>query len=257
MNEEAMSTRALSRLRSYNGVMGAFHLAQAVVVLALATDFTLPVVATFMSGPPGVGEPAVTHLFDASIAWGVAGFLLLSAAAHAVLVAPGVFGWYAGHLARGRNYARWIEYSLSSTLMVLLIALLTGIADVAALVGLGFANAGMILFGLLMEHYETPGRPRWLSYNFGVLVGAAPWLAIAIYLWSPGVEAQPPAFVYAIFFSLFAFFNAFAVNMVLQYRRVGPWRSYLFGESAYILLSLTAKSALAWQVFGATLAPVD
>lgn len=255
MTATTITQRAQGRLRLYNGVMGAFHLAQAVVVLALATEFTLPVFATFMSGPPGVGEPTVTHLFDASLAWGVAGFLLLSAAAHAVLVLPGVFGWYTGNLAKGRNYARWIEYSVSSTLMVLLIALLTGIGDVAALVGLGAANAGMILFGLLMEHYESPGRPRWLSYNFGVLVGAAPWAAIAIYLWSPGVAAEPPAFVYAIFFSLFAFFNAFAVNMVLQYRRIGPWRSYLFGESTYILLSLTAKSALAWQVFGATLAP--
>jgi hypothetical protein len=153
MDEEQMNGTALRRLRAYNGVMGAFHLAQAVVVLALATDFTLPVVATFMSGPPGVGDPAVTHLLDASVAWGVAGFLLLSAAAHAVLVAPGVFGWYTANLARGRNYARWIEYSVSSTLMVLLIALLTGIADVAALVGLGAANAGMILFGLLMAGY--------------------------------------------------------------------------------------------------------
>jgi heliorhodopsin len=40
----------------------------------------------------------------------------------------------------------------------------------------------------------------------------------------------------------------------LQYRRVGPWRDYLYGERGYIVLSLTAKSALAWQVFGGTLA---
>ncbi|HEX6031907.1 MAG TPA: heliorhodopsin HeR, partial [Tepidiformaceae bacterium] len=64
---------------------------------------------------------------------------------------------------------------------------------------------------------------------------------------------QVPNFVYGIFVSLFLFFNSFAVNMLLQYRRVGPWREYLFGEKAYILLSLTAKSALAWQVFANTL----
>jgi hypothetical protein len=63
--------------------------------------------------------------------------------------------------------------------------------------------------------------------------------------------------VYAIFVSLFVFFNAFAVNMWLQYRRVGRWRDYLFGEYAYMLLSLTAKSALAWQVFAGTLAGTD
>jgi len=42
--------------------------------------------------------------------------------------------------------------------------------------------------------------------------------------------------------------------MVLQYKKVGPWRDYLFGERMYVLLSLVAKSALAWQVFGGTLA---
>jgi len=48
----------------------------------------------------------------------------------------------------------------------------------------------------------------------------------------------------------------FAVNMFLQYRKIGPWRDYLFGERAYIILSLTAKSALAWQVFAGTLRDV-
>ena len=82
----------------------------------------------------------------------------------------------------------------------------------------------------------------------------SPGIAIGWYLFSPGVEASPPAFVYAIFFSLFAFFNVFAIVMVLQYREVGRWADYQYGEYTYVLLSLVAKSALAWQVFGGTLA---
>jgi hypothetical protein len=105
-----------------------------------------------------------------------------------------------------------------------------------------------------MEKYEQPGSTNWLSYWFGVIAGLFPWLAIAIYLWTPGSDAAPPAFVYAIFVSLFVFFNTFAVNMVLQYRQTGKWRDYIYGERAYIWLSLLAKSALAWQVFGGTLA---
>jgi hypothetical protein len=42
--------------------------------------------------------------------------------------------------------------------------------------------------------------------------------------------------------------------MVLQYRRKGRWADYLYGEAVYILLSLVAKSLLAWQVFAGTLA---
>ena len=241
------------RLRVYNLVMGLIHAAQGVAILLLSNDFSLPVTATFMDGPPGT-PLKLTEWFAVPIGPAVAAFVFLSAAAHWLIASPGIFGWYRRNLERGRNYARWIEYSLSSSLMVVLIAMLTGIGDVAALVAIFGVNAAMILFGLLMEHYEEPGRPNWMSYWFGVFAGAIPWLVIGLYLWSPTTAAEPPAFVYAIFVSLFIFFNSFAVNMVLQYRRIGPWRNYLFGESAYILLSLVAKSALAWQVFAGALA---
>lgn len=138
--------------------------------------------------------------------------------------------------------------------MVVLIAMLPGITDISALVAIFGVNASMIFFGLLMEKYEEPGSPSWASYWFGVITGAVPWLIIAIYLWTPGSSAEPPAFVYGIFVSLFVFFNIFAVNMVLQYKQVSYWRDYLFGERVYIVLSLTAKTLLAWQVFGGTLA---
>ena len=106
-----------------------------------------------------------------------------------------------------------------------------------------------------MEKVESPGHPSWLSFWFGTFAGIIPWLIIVIYVWSPGLQgAEPPTFVYAIIVSLFILFNIFAVNMWLQYRQIGPWRDYLVGEKAYILLSLTAKALLAWQVFAAVLA---
>lgn len=247
-------TRRLARLRAYNLVMGLLHAAQGVAILLLANTFALPVTATFLEGPPGSAPPALEPLFEVRVAWGVAAFVFLSAIAHWTVAAPGAFGWYTRNLLRGRNYARWIEYALSSSIMVVLIAMLPGISDVAALGAIFGVNGSMILFGLLMEHYESPGRPTWLPYGFGVLAGAVPWVLIAIYLWSPTTDSSPPGFVYGIFISMFLFFNSFAVNMLLQYKRVGRWRDYLFGESAYVLLSLTAKSALAWQVFAGTLA---
>jgi hypothetical protein len=50
-------------------------------------------------------------------------------------------------------------------------------------------------------------------------------------------------------------FNVFALNMVLQYKGVGRWRDYLYGERAYIILSFVAKTALAWLVFIGVFAP--
>ena len=243
------------RLRIYNGVAALVHLLQAVAVLSLTNDFSIPVTALFPNGPPGTDPGTITTLFNFRVGWGVAGFLLMSAVAHLILILPSVFPWYIGQLETKRNYARWIEYSFSSSLMIVIIAMLPGITDISALIALFGVNASMILFGLLMEKYEQPGTPSWVSYSFGVVTGSVPWIAIAVYLWSPGSTAEPPAFVYGIFFSLFIFFNSFALNMVLQYKRTWRWRSYIFGEKTYIFLSLTAKSLLAWQVFAGTLVP--
>jgi hypothetical protein len=242
-----------SRLRWFNLGMGLLHAGQGALILLLSNSFALPVHATFMEGPPGSGDPEIHHLFDLPIGPAVAAFVFISAVAHLTLVLPGVFGWYVANLQKQRNDARWIEYSVSASLMIVLIAMLTGIGDIAALVALFGVNASMIFFGLVQEHYASPGSGRLLPFWLGCVAGAVPWIAIAVYFVSPGTAADPPGFVYGIFFSLFAFFNVFALNMWLQYRRVGPWRSYLFGESVYILLSLTAKSALAWQVFFPTL----
>jgi len=65
-----------------------------------------------------------------------------------------------------------------------------------------------------------------------------------------------PDFVIAIFITIAIFFNLFAINMYLQYKKIGKWKDYLYGEKVYIILSLIAKSALAWQVFAGTLRPM-
>ena len=243
----------LQRLRWWNIGVGLILAVQALVIALLANDFSLPVVATYAAGPPGT-PPKLTKLFDLPLGWGVFAFMAISAAALLIIASPGVFTWYKRNLLQNRNYGRWIEYSLSSSIMIVLIAMICGITDIAAMLAIFGVNASMILFGLLMEKYESPGRPNWLSFLFGCFAGIIPWIAIFIYVWSPKLDGPaPPTFVYAIIASLFVFFNIFAVNMVLQYKQVGPWRDYLFGEKVYILLSLTAKALLAWQVFSATL----
>ena len=247
----------LERLRLYNLALGIVHLAQVVALLALSNDFTLPVTGQFAAGPPGAGQFTDRDvLWDVRLGPAVALFLLISAMDHFLLAAPRVYEWYATNLRRGINYARWYEYALSASLMVVLIAMVTGITDYAALGAIFAVNATMLLFGLLMElHNQTTGRTNWTAYIFGCVAGASPWIIIAVSI--GGAEAKTggdvPNFVYGIFASLFVLFNSFALNMVLQYKRVGPWKDYLFGERVYMLLSLVAKSALAWQVFANTL----
>lgn len=254
-DSEAEVSSRIGRLRGVNLALGLLHAAQGVLILILATGFTIPIVIRSLTGPPGSASETVT-LFDLRVAWAVAAFLLISAIAHFVIASPLGFPRYRRMLLVGRNDFRWIEYSVSASLMAVLIALLPGITDVAAVIAILGANAAMILFGLLQERYERPGGgmlPFWL----GSLIGVVPWIAIGLYLAGIGTDAQAPGFVYAIFVSLFVFFMSFAVNQWLQYRQIGRWKDYLFGERVYMLLSLVAKSALAWQIFAGTLASAD
>jgi hypothetical protein len=244
--------RSLQSLRRWNGALSVLHLAQAVAIVVLATDFAVTVTRSLPAGPPGTPPGSPEALFDVPIGAAVAVFLALAALDH-LLSATVLRRTYDGDLRAGINRLRWVEYSFSATLMVLLIALYTGIDGISALIGIAGANVAMILFGWLQESTNPPGRttltmkPFW----FGCVAGAAPWVAIGYNL----VAAEEvPGFVVGIFVSLFLFFNSFALNQWLQYRQVGRWRSYAFGEKSYLVLSLVAKSALAWQIFAGSLA---
>lgn len=248
-------------LRIFNLIMGILHFLQAIAMLLLSNDFKLPLTTSYLEfdNISKVISTSLQTVGQLRIGPFVASFLFISSFAHFVLSLPKINEWYSKNLAKGINYARWIEYSFSSSIMVVIIAMLSGMYDLPSLILIFTLNAMMILFGLLMEvHNQTTQKTNWLSFIFGCIAGIVPWIVIAMYFLgaAKGTDNTIPKFVYYILASLFIFFNIFAVNMVLQYKKVGKWRNYLFGEKVYIILSLVAKSALAWQVFSGTLRPM-
>jgi hypothetical protein len=208
-------------------------------------------------------------LLSFPLAYVVAGFFGLSALAH-FLVAYPLRARYEGWLARQFNPMRWAEYALSSTLMIIGIASLSFITDAGALVAIAVCNASMNLFGWSMEEANI-GRKnvQWSHYIFGCIAGIAPWIAmfttvgLSLANWPTGtapnggsLEDFKPVLI-AIYVSLFVSFNIFAINMVLQRLKVGRWADYLHGERSYMILSLVAKTLLAWQVWSGVFMPTN
>jgi hypothetical protein len=252
------SQAVFRRLRWFNAAMGCLHLGQGVAMLILSNTSTLPLRQTFLNSDPFTQEISTqtTTLFDIRLGPMVAAFLLISAIAHFLVASPWLYPWYVRNLRRRINFVRWYEYALSSSVMIVVIAMLSNVLDLPTLVLLFSLNATMIFFGLMMElHNQTTKRTNWTAFLLGCFAGVVPWVIIGWYFGGAVVNSdnEVPKFVYGILVSLFLFFNVFPVNMFLQYKRIGPWRDYLFGERGYIMLSLTAKSALAWQVFAGTL----
>ncbi len=256
-----VSDERMQRLRRFNAIMGLVHLVQGVFMILVSNDTTYPIFTNFLSFDPETFSlsPDPQLLFELRFGPAVASFLLISAVAHGYLATIG-FSRYARDLRRGMNPVRFYEYALSSSVMIVLIGLLTGVWDLGAVILIFTVNATMNLFGIMMEyHNHYTERVDWSAFIYGSVAGIVPWIVIMISFAgavSSGGEAGPPAFVYAIVPTLFVFFNIFAVNMVLQYKKIGPWRDYVYGERAYIILSLAAKSVLCWIIFAGTLAPV-
>jgi hypothetical protein len=248
----------------WNAVLAVLHFVQFAAILALSFAkspvVTSPVVSTYLRFDNATSHliTAQRHIWDLPIGPAVALFFLMSAIAHFSMAFP-ARRWYEAHLARGQNPIRWVEYSFSSSVMIVVIAALAGVQEVGTLIAIFGVNASMILFGWSMEiANEGRERPQWLHYIFGCIAGVVPWLVIFVTILISATEpnsAPIPGFVIAIFVTLFVSFNVFAINQVLQYRKVGRWRDYLYGERAYMLFSLVAKSLLAWQVFFGTLRP--
>ena len=218
---------------------------------------------TFVETAPGEGylDFARTEIFTLPFFVLVAAFLLISAGAHALISLPKRLNkMYNEDLSKGINKLRWYEYALSSSVMIVLIAYLFGIYDIASLVLIFIVNASMNLFGLVMEQLNS-GKSKenvnWGPFIWGTIAGLAPWIAIILYMTGSTADAtaQIPWFVWAIVASYFVAFNTFPINMIFQYVGKGKWANYLYGERGYIILSLVAKTVLAWLVLVGALQP--
>ncbi len=259
-----MKEITMPKLKRFNLIMGGLHLVQGVIMLILSSS----VIQNIAEFKPKITQLYLSYdvtletlvlrskdLFDLPFGILVAVFLFLSAIAHFLISVP-FNKVYNQDLEKGINKFRWFEYALSSSVMIVLISTLFGIFDIASLVVIFVLNASMNLFGLLMEQMNSKRlegeKVNWTPFVFGSIAGLAPWVAIILYMsGNPNLD-MVPWFVWAIVGTYFVAFNTFPVNMILQYKKVGKWKNYLYGEKTYIVLSLVAKSILAWLVlFGA------
>lgn len=254
----------LKSLRKFNLTMGMLHFVQGIIMLFISLNvekvinFKPQIVSYFLKFDYNqmrlVTEQKDLFLLPYGILVSV--FLLLSALFHFIVVTNTFNTKYNEDLAKNMNAFRWYEYSLSSSIMIVLISVLFGIYDIGALILIFGLNMSMNLFGHLMEKInQYTKKTDWTAFVYGSIAGIIPWIVIIMYAFGNSNPAEVPWFVYAIFGSYLFFFNIFPINMFLQYKKIGKWKDYLYGERVYIILSLVAKTILAWLVFFGIMQP--
>ena len=257
----ASSPISFTYLKRFNAAAGVLHLVQGIIMLALGgllewerNIYTFYLKLDIITGPPSRIEVMPNPQVLVTVGYLgviVASFPLISAIAH-FTIAYAKNRSYNENLRKGMNPYRWYEYIFSSSIMIVLIALLVGVWDFWSLTMIFVLNAMMIMFGYLMELVnQKTERTNWSPFILGCISGGTPWVVLYAYFIAAvgSTDLNPPTFVYLILFIYFVLFNVFAINMVLQYIGVWRWKDYLYGERVYIILSFIAKTILAWLVF--------
>lgn len=249
----------------FNAKMGIAHFVQATLMVLIALfiiddlqEFQPSIVAFYQDIDLQTNTLMTVsrELFTLPFALITTLFLFLSAFFHLLVV---LFkDKYLKGIEKQYNVFRWIEYALSSSLLIALLAILFGVKDIQTLTLIFIANATMNLLGLEMELANSnPDKTRFLPYWIGWLIGLAPWIAILMYLFFSSNLDLVPWYAWTAIIGYFLFFNSFAFNMYFQYKKVGPYQNYIFGEKVYVWLSLIAKSVIAWIIFTGALQTSD
>ncbi len=234
-----VSTERLGKLRIFNLVMGALHFVSGALMVVLGNDFRLDISTFALNGPPGtpLEDGTINQVWGLPLAWATAAFLLLSAFFHFLIASPLAFGAYGRELRRGPE-----PLPLGRVLD------LVHPDDRPHRPGDRHHRSGGLDRHRLRQRVDDPlrlvdgdGQPlRPQDLVDAVLVRLCgwdrPWAAIAAYIAFNVSQraARDPRFVYGIIFTIFFFFNTFAINQWLQYRKMGGWSDYLRGETAYI-----------------------
>lgn len=250
-------TKLGKKLQSLNRLAGSLHLAQAAVMLVVLNDATkIPLVTRFFDQTPQGIMPVTEILFEFPVAFIAPIFLFLSAMFHFYIASPMYVRRYEKNIKNSINPLRWWEYSITSSLMLVVLLMLGGLIELSAVVFIFTLNFIMNMMGLMMERYnQLTKKTKWLPFNIGVLAGIVPWIMGGLYFWvsTNNIADAIPSYAQLGFLLTFIFFNTFAINMWLQYKKIGAWKDYSYGEKGYIILSLTAKSALGWTIVLGTL----
>lgn len=226
-------------------VLGLVHLATGIVQFCVPTSFRATV--TIGSRLTFDGDAVWTLVSDNVNPAYLSGLFLLLAAADHVYTAATVRSYLLTVETGAPVPQRWMEYSVSASLMNVLIAMLCNVQDLVTLMTVAVLTALMMTAGYVDEDVRSLTR-------YTTLVGwvCFVWIWTIIFCQFSSTATDAPAFVWAVVFVLFVLEALFGVVSALSSGYHGQSK-YDNRELAYAALSLFAKQSLAWIAFGGLL----
>lgn len=198
---------------------------------------------------------SATHrLFDVRLPWLLAAAFIVAALAHLSL-ATWLRARYEREQANSVNRARWISFSVVTSLVLLAIAMLSGISDIGTLFAVVVFTVIAHLVALSIEHYMQNREKSRLTYTVTAIAALTPWIIIATYAFSAHQygDTKFPGYVYGLYATGLVALSALAVNLYMQIKARKRWTDYQFVDRNYMIIASLAVAAVAWQIYSAIL----
>lgn len=201
-----------------------------------------------LAADPNTLAPAVRSLMDVEVRWLLVVIMLLSA------VVPLLYltSWeqkYVQAVTKTRTVSwRWFDFAVTAALMVEVVALLSGITDIAVLKLIAGLIALSLGLGWIAERQNNAtDQPAWAAYMASLVAGVLPWLPIAVAAVATVIygSAWSPWYVYALYAVTIAGSLGIASIQYKDYQRSKPaWQqNYLIVERNYLVVNLLTKAA--------------
>lgn len=193
--------------------------------------------------------PEINMLSGVNVVTYAAVFAMITAVAH-ILYALRVPWW---------KQLRWVEYSITSTLMLFILMIIDGIRDAVHIWIYLLVNVVVIVIGGVVEWMQLQKEDivvdMWnFKFHNAMLIGIGWVLNIGVwasifgnYITLSSSGNSGPWWVIFIICLQFVLFMSFAVvHLMFVMERI----TYRKADAAYIALSLTAKLSLEWMLIG-------
>ena len=164
---------------------------------------------------------------------------------------------YTRAIGNQNNYFRWIEYSITSTLMLYIIALTSGVKETSVYMSLFSMNVAMIYTGQLVEVAVRDGGDWKTPMILGFLLLFSEFAVIARTFWTRLGQVNSfladntsnaltsgqtiPGWLNAMIIILFLFFSCFGFISLYGAYNNSQYESI---EKAYLVASFAAKATL-------------
>lgn len=235
----------MTSLRLFQLVSGVLSIIQLCIIGALYKQTAMPVSIILSTG----NDVVKIVLFEVSIDTIVLVRLSIAVVYNCIIAVPCIYKYYALGIVGKHNYMRWLCYSISSPLFVILVAIMVGVEDAFTLLYIFGLSCSTIFFIFLQERYEFPGTGGFLPSLFGWFTGLIPWVGLgvqALVIRSNYHEevVHKNTLYMLLYFMGFFFYLLYGTIHVLQYNLVSVFSDYMVGELACILLDILVNLSM-------------